>query len=151
MSKPEPGECPSCGAPVYWAYTSKGNKMPVDVEKHPSGNCFLFYNPHRRKISVEVRGKAERGDGSMGYRPHFATCGNWKRGEDESESPEAPDRDRFVKWYKATVDHGGFLKSELLEASKAQGEGLSRINDALQRGGPHLAKGEAAALASRWR
>ena len=133
--KPDPGECPSCGAPVYWAHTRKGNRMPVDVEPHPSGNCFPFYNPHRREIRVEVRGKHDYSDDSKGYRPHFATCGNWKRDEQTDELEAGPDKARFVEWFKETADRGGFLRRELIEASKAQGEGLSRVSEPYQGSG----------------
>jgi len=71
----EISECRSCGAPVYWAVTNTGRRMPVDSRPHPDGNLLLV--EEKGELRVYVRAN----DGPR-YRPHFATCPHskeWRR------------------------------------------------------------------------
>ncbi len=51
--------CKSCGAPIYWVFTTLGRKMPIDREK-------------RRMVVQGPNGWEVR----VAYRSHFATCPN---------------------------------------------------------------------------
>ena len=73
-----PAECRSCKAPVYWAVTTAGNRMPVDVDQVPGGNVELVdrsaADPLARIVKPEPA--VER------YRSHFVSCPDrreWKR------------------------------------------------------------------------
>jgi len=58
--------CPSgCGAPVLWAVTPRGNRIPLDVELVPGGNLEL-----RSGIAFRIRAEAS----VHAYRCHFASC-----------------------------------------------------------------------------
>ena len=61
--------CRSCGAPVVWAYTESGKRMPVDSAPHPRGNLMLHYDQGTWRVSVVPT----YGPG-LRHRPHFATC-----------------------------------------------------------------------------
>lgn len=55
-------ECKSCGAPIVWALTEAGKKVPLDVK---SEKRFIL----KDKVSVEVILRNT-------YVSHFATCPN---------------------------------------------------------------------------
>lgn len=91
----EPVSCSSCGAPMLWAVTERGKRMPVDAEPVESGKFLLS---HRRvgdpPVAVYQRGpdiaklraQHERrskdqgalfGEGPLRlFTSHFATCPN---------------------------------------------------------------------------
>lgn len=80
------GECRSCGAPVIWAVTHKGKRMPVDADPVENGNIKLRYVGEI--IIAAYPGKEHPGlfdDPSFAekcYVSHFATCEqakNWRR------------------------------------------------------------------------
>lgn len=71
-------KCSACDAPIVWASTSAGGKMPVDAEPTPDGNLLLLATVDRRWVAIVI-GKATRQAGTravMGERhtSHFATC-----------------------------------------------------------------------------
>lgn len=66
------GACRSCGAPILWALTPKGLRMPLDVEPHPEGNVLLVGDGECRPLTAaEVTSGAHP---EQRHRAHFATC-----------------------------------------------------------------------------
>ena len=58
--------CKSCGAPIEWALTVKGSRIPLDPGSTPDGN-----------INVGPDGVAHVVEPGQGVRiSHFATCPN---------------------------------------------------------------------------
>jgi hypothetical protein len=78
-----PAECRSCKAPVYWAVTTAGNRMPVDVDQVPGGNIELepmLFGTELRSQTVAHIVKPE--PEVLRYRSHFVSCPDrreWKR------------------------------------------------------------------------
>lgn len=76
---PGVGECRSCGAPVRWAITSSGKRMPLDPQPSARGNIVLrprftgqsplaeVYRDHTDALA------AVEGSGDT-YTTHFETC-----------------------------------------------------------------------------
>lgn len=65
---PEP--CKSCGAPMIWARTRKGNLIPLDAEPTPEGNIIL-----KDGIAhVMKKGQSDLFDQDRRYLSHFVTC-----------------------------------------------------------------------------
>ncbi len=80
------GTCRSCGAPVYWAETEKGKRMPVDREPRNDGNIALLVVADifgETRLTASYRKKGEVPQGRFRYVSHFATCSHsasWRRG-----------------------------------------------------------------------
>lgn len=75
MSSP----CRSCGAPVTWATTTTGKRMPVDSAPHPDGNVLLRPRSRGEGLEAVVLGPLERlaqGRVHQLHHSHFATCPN---------------------------------------------------------------------------
>jgi hypothetical protein len=70
--------CRSCHAPITWAVTGKGRRMPLDPQPVAEGNIRLEPIPGRSTPLAIVMGKGEATTRS-GYVSHFATCPNAKR------------------------------------------------------------------------
>lgn len=69
--------CRSCGAPITWAATATGKRMPVDRDPHPDGNVVLRPRERGEGLLATVIGAADRasvGRAHQLHRPHFATC-----------------------------------------------------------------------------
>lgn len=64
--------CTSCGAPIIWAETSAGNRMPVDAVPTPRGMIKLYPAPDPGKAMIAIIVKA--GPEGERYTSHFATC-----------------------------------------------------------------------------
>ena len=67
--------CSSCGAPIVWAVTPSGHRMPLDADPVPAGNLVF---------DGELARHAELDDDPAGARwvSHFATCpesDQWRR------------------------------------------------------------------------
>lgn len=80
------GECRACAAPILWALTDAGNKMPLDPRPREDGNVAFV----GRLMSIAVFGKAAKArlvaahakngqDPIEWYGTHFATCPEAKR------------------------------------------------------------------------
>lgn len=62
-------ECRSCGAPITWAITDNGKRIPLDAEPAPNGNLILVDGVARTpRIDDDVP--------FLQYVSHFATCPN---------------------------------------------------------------------------
>jgi hypothetical protein len=59
--------CSTCGAPIIWAHTTKGKRIPLDAKPHPDGNVMLTGGG-----TAVVAGKSQ--NGARRYMPHHATC-----------------------------------------------------------------------------
>lgn len=68
--------CNSCHAPVIWAETRTGKRMPVDTRPHPDGNVRIVAHPSGVQMA-EVLGPLEVAAAEQPlHRSHFATCPN---------------------------------------------------------------------------
>jgi hypothetical protein len=61
--------CRSCGAPIDWALTPKGQRIPLDVATHPDANIIVDDHGIARIVA--------KGEGTR--ISHFATCVDAKR------------------------------------------------------------------------
>ena len=64
--------CSSCREPVYWVFTDKRERMPIDVEPVVGGNLVLAAAESPPRVSVVSRGG--RLPGTKLYISHFKTC-----------------------------------------------------------------------------
>lgn len=64
--------CSACGAPIRWATTTKGRRMPIDPDPHPQGNIILEHLGEGVAPIAHVNAGPIEG----GYRSHFVTCPN---------------------------------------------------------------------------
>lgn len=62
--------CRSCRAPILWAVTEKGRRIPLDPEPRADGNLVLHVQAMGSPLAVFA------GSGHVGIRyvSHFATC-----------------------------------------------------------------------------
>jgi len=59
--------CRTCNAPILWAVTEKGKRMPLDAEPTPGGNLIVVDGIARvPRIDDEVP--------FLQYLSHFTTC-----------------------------------------------------------------------------
>lgn len=70
-------ECKSCRAPILWAKTKAGKRIPLNAEPDPTGNVVI-----EDGVAVVLR----RGDGPgptvRRYTSHLANCGQaglWRK------------------------------------------------------------------------
>lgn len=71
--------CRSCGAPVVWAVTVDGRRMPVDRDPVDGGNVLLApsVEPGGSPTATVVGKRVQEtlfGDNGPRYVSHFATC-----------------------------------------------------------------------------
>lgn len=70
--------CRSCNAPILWAITPKGRRMPLDPEPTPEGNLRLTPIPDRTPlVGKPLTGEdleAAQASGEPLHTSHFATC-----------------------------------------------------------------------------
>jgi hypothetical protein len=64
--------CRSCDAPIEWAITTKGQRIPLDPEPGPGGNLVLVDGVARHPTLGE-------GVPYLQYTSHFATCPDAER------------------------------------------------------------------------
>lgn len=73
-------DCRSCGAPIRWAVTATGKRIPLDPEPVDGGNVLLHEPIDGGESIATVVGKAPApslfGDDAPRYVSHFATCPN---------------------------------------------------------------------------
>lgn len=58
------GTCKTCGAPILWALTASGAKMPLDERERVLLEVATDTDSHELVITRELRG----------HESHFATC-----------------------------------------------------------------------------
>lgn len=72
--------CRSCRAPIRWAFTEKGKRIPLDLEPYqgddPRG---LFVLRSGERGPVAVAAPADAFADEPHYRTHFVTCPNATR------------------------------------------------------------------------
>lgn len=62
----------SCGAPIIWAHTEKGSRMPLDAQPSMAGSVLLYGSPeHPRSRVIPRDERAGRSDLRLS---HFVTC-----------------------------------------------------------------------------
>jgi len=78
--------CRSCGAPVLWAVTTSGRRIPLDAAPAPDGAIVATgrYVPTDRGATMEVvvDRQASLLDVEARWVPHWATCphaDDWRR------------------------------------------------------------------------
>lgn len=72
------GSCRRCGAPIRWAITLTGRRMPLDPGTSDDGNVATWTGPSGQ-LRARVLTKGEPpGAHEQRATPHFATCPNWK-------------------------------------------------------------------------
>lgn len=78
--------CRSCSAPIFFAITDKGRRMPLDSEPNSAGNVSLgAYDSSGLRIATVLSNldlEMARADGALLYMPHHAVCPEseaWKR------------------------------------------------------------------------
>lgn len=70
--------CKSCGAPIMWAETAKGHRIPIDPEPVLGGNILLSHRdvePSLPPLATVFAHAFENSDEPT-YKSHFATCPN---------------------------------------------------------------------------
>lgn len=71
--------CDSCGASIFWAFTERGKKIPLDAEPSLNGNMVLDNNLDDGTV-LAIYAKQE--DSRSRYLSHFVTCPDahqWRR------------------------------------------------------------------------
>lgn len=70
--------CSSCGAPITWALTLNGKRMPVDAQPNPAGSFFLatMRGANGSTYIVAVHAGEQPLEGPRRYSSHFSTCPN---------------------------------------------------------------------------
>ena len=63
--------CRSCGAPIIWAETVNGKRMPLDEDPDPAGK-FTLDEEHNPPVAEYAKPDAK---GEL-FTSHFATCPN---------------------------------------------------------------------------
>jgi hypothetical protein len=68
--------CASCSAPIIWAVTAKGNRMPVDVQLSIAGNLVLCYEVDALDRPVSGQQVISAPPNYVGplWVSHFSTC-----------------------------------------------------------------------------
>ena len=65
---PKRSQCSSCGAPIWWAQTDAGRRMPVDPDPVEDGNLRLTWQSALPCVTVDPTFDGPR------YRSHFVRC-----------------------------------------------------------------------------
>jgi hypothetical protein len=89
-AKRKPPECRRCHAPVIWALTKAGKRMPVDKQRDPSGIAALSHAADGHwYVRILTPGEQPAPGVEHRHMPHFATCP-----ERIKDTPDAtPDQD----------------------------------------------------------
>ena len=76
-------ECRSCRAPIIWAMTERGKRMPLDADPYtgpdPAGLFVFRFDGDGRPYVLAVTPEAAAALGDAVYRSHFASCPDAKR------------------------------------------------------------------------
>jgi hypothetical protein len=67
-------QCASCGAPIFWAATEKGKRMPIDERPRSDGNLVVTRAPDGASDLLQCRAAPEGTPSASRFVSHFATC-----------------------------------------------------------------------------
>ena len=73
--RPRPAECRSCKAPMYWAITRDGKRIPMNALPDPAGGFVLTLKPNG-ELHAEAFDQVHHGSARRRYTSHFANCPN---------------------------------------------------------------------------
>jgi hypothetical protein len=70
------GRCSSCSKPILWGVTSKGKRIPIDVDPAPNGNIRLKIDGAALRVDVLnfVQRDEAKARGEPLYITHLASC-----------------------------------------------------------------------------
>jgi hypothetical protein len=121
---PREDTCQSCGAPIVWAGTLKGKRMPLDRQPDPDEGDYLVAaakSPNGALLAIRItnlNGKAREAAKRHGVQlrtSHFGTC---------------PDREKWSGTTRKERDDGKAIRPEAgvraadpAAASRADGDG----------------------------
>jgi hypothetical protein len=71
--------CRACGAPIRWAITRNGKRIPLDAAPNPAGNVSLHEAGSGMAFATVHAGPPGMLDDWEAWMPHHATCPNWAR------------------------------------------------------------------------
>ena len=89
MNAPNPSECRSCGAPIYWAETEAGHPHPVDVTPCDTGTAVLRLvvgGKPRLTVRIVPVGQPLQA-GEKRRMTHWGTCPNAKQHHKPKPAP----------------------------------------------------------------
>lgn len=66
--------CRSCHRPVRWVFTTKGRRMPLEVEPDPDGNIVEVVNLNGAATTVRVLRVGEDASDQVRYASHWQHC-----------------------------------------------------------------------------
>jgi hypothetical protein len=66
-------KCKSCFAPIIWAVTTGGKRMPLDYDENEAGNVFYYERTGRCDVKTQ---QTPTPPGATRHFSHFATCPN---------------------------------------------------------------------------
>lgn len=70
--------CRACDAPIRWALTVNGKRIPLDRDPNPAGNVELQNDPPlRHPLAIVHAGPPGMFDDWVAFMPHHATCPSW--------------------------------------------------------------------------
>lgn len=73
--------CRSCNAPIRWAVTRTGRRMPLDRDPSPRGNARLLLDG-TSQVLAGARLEEARAAGVLLHMPHHSSCPqgrDWRR------------------------------------------------------------------------
>lgn len=74
MNKPEPVECRTCKAKMYWVVTKNGKNMPVDAQPSPRGGLVITLKPDGKLYAEAFMPNDAAHAKRNRYVSHFSTC-----------------------------------------------------------------------------
>lgn len=70
-------KCRSCGAPIRWAFTAAGKRIPLDPEPYEAGNVWVdHYESGMPVVNVAADRRGVPSAEALVYVSHFVTCPN---------------------------------------------------------------------------
>jgi hypothetical protein len=77
MAPPRPCDltaCRRCKRPIFWAFTGRGRRMPLDAEPHPDGTIAAYKSGTGTWMCRTLKHGEEPHGYELRYMTHFATC-----------------------------------------------------------------------------
>ncbi len=79
--------CRSCGAPIIWAITKTGRKIPLDAEPFEGGRVWAAQT--ERGFTAFFPPDGQEVEGCVEYRSHFTSCPHAKKHRKRPQQAEA--------------------------------------------------------------